>query len=94
VSNWKVEVRNVEPGTEPPAILQLALIWDVWRNLTKQGRAALVAAHEGDGWIDAHPLTVAALERHGLVVAVAHRSRIARITEAGTMVATYRPVGS
>lgn len=85
MSTWKVEVRDIDPDRPMHAFLQVLLCQDVWRLLTKPGRAALVAAHESDGFIDAHPLTRRALYRHGL-------AENGRITEAGTMVATYRPV--
>lgn len=82
---WRLDVIDTDPDRQQPAILQLALCHDVWRLLTERGRAALAAAHESDGWIDAHPLTRQALYRHGL-------ADNGRITEAGTLVATYRPV--
>jgi hypothetical protein len=56
---------------------------EVWRSLTKNQRLALKAACTENILLYAHPRTVKALERRGLVVGVAHVSSAAALTDSG-----------
>lgn len=75
---WRVEI-----GEEPAPLLAEALnARQIWRLLTAKQRAAILAAYP-DGRVVGHPLTLNALERHGLMTGEP------KLTEAGRLVAKW-----
>ena len=82
MSDWKIEL-----GREVPLLAEVLEAQQIWKRLSKPARTALAAAMTENILVYAHPLTIKALERHGFVVAAAHSSRIAVLTDAGRQMA-------
>lgn len=92
MSDWKIEAVKADPENIGTHDLLISFIEcdRAWRRLSKPARAAVEAAYTGHNQVvDAHPLTVKALERHGFLIAVAYSSRLGHLTSAGREVAKW-----
>lgn len=78
---WKLEVRPDEPILP---IVQVMILQDAYRRLTRPSRAALVAIADNP-FATVHPASVRALRAHGLL------DKHGALTEAGTAVVRHRP---
>jgi len=67
-----------------PPLLQVIILQDAWRTLTKKSRAALLAVAENP-FAAVHPASLRALKAHGLL------DEFGLITEAGRAVVRHRP---
>lgn len=84
--SWRLEL-NPGPGSvHDMGLLHIITVHGAWRALTKNGRQALLDLVETPGSADwHHPLTVKALQRHGLV------DENGAATAAGRAVVRHRP---
>jgi hypothetical protein len=76
---WTLEARPNEPILD---VVQVLILHEAWRRLTKTSRAALVAAAEGRRV--GHPASLRALRSHGLLDENG-------VTAAGAAVLRFRP---
>ncbi len=81
---WRIEM-----GDAVPMVAEVLGAQAAWKKLTKAGQAAVESATTDTLLVYAHPLTIKALERHGLVVGAAYSSRIASLTDAGRRLAYW-----
>lgn len=68
MSDWAIKAVKADPGNIGTHDLLVSFITctQAWRRLSKPARAAVEAAYP-DGVVEAHPLTMRALERHGFI---------------------------
>lgn len=89
MSDWKIGLTpTVAKGT--PVILGVLTAQMAWKRLSKTAQEAVAVAYLGQKQcVDAHPLTIRALDRHGFVIALAWSSRLGVLTDAGKAVARW-----
>jgi hypothetical protein len=82
---WRIEIGT---GTNRVLLGEILTAQSAWGRLTKAAREAVEAAYP-DGEVEAHPLTINALERHGFLVPTDFETRFGVLTEAGKAVAKW-----
>jgi len=86
MSDWKIGLTPAATKGAPVILGPLTALM-AWKRLSKPARAAVEAAYP-DGPVVAHPLTIAALHRHGFVVG-GNWEGLVGLTEAGKAVAKW-----
>lgn len=81
---WRIDPQPAGPNGPMIPILQVIILQDAWRALTKTSRAALLAKAENPLAV-VHPASVRALRSHGLL------DEFGLITDAGRAVVRHRP---
>lgn len=74
---WKIEL-----GGDAPLLSEVLQAQAIWRKLTVNQQAAMRRAYP-DGRVVAHPLTLNALERHGLMTGEP------KLTDAGRIIVRW-----
>jgi hypothetical protein len=83
---WRIDPQPAGPNGPMIPILQVIILQDAWRALTKKSQAALVAIDENlFAGLVVHPASLRALKAHGLL------DEFGLITEAGRAVVRHRP---
>lgn len=82
--DWRIEVRHADRA---PGLVDIMIVQEAWRRLTKASRAALLRL-KTDAAAKVHPSTRAALIRHGLL------DERGFVSAAGARVVVHRPVKS
>lgn len=81
---WRIDPQPVGPDGPMLPLLQVIILQDAWRTLTKKSREALLAVAENP-FATVHPASLRSLKSHGLL------DEHGAITPAGTAVVRYRP---